>query len=99
MFKNKNKELEQERLARLQVEKQIAESKERLNKNLPGFRYDYNKLVEQYGLVHISRLNFDPIRGVWPSIEIQDCWPQVQKIKEERAKQVMKSEADGVVKS
>ena len=96
---NKNKGLsEQERLAKLQYEVQIKESKKRLNDNLPGFKYDYNKLVEQYGLVHIIRYNFDQARGFYATIEIQDVWPQVVKMKEERAKTVTKSEVDGVVK-
>jgi len=99
MFKNKNKGLsESERLQKMQIEKQIAESQKRLNDNLPGFKYDYNKLVEQYGLIHVIRYDFDQTRGFYATIEIQDVWPQVQKVKEERAKQVVKP-AEGVVKN
>ena len=91
--KDKNKGLsEEERLQKQQFEKIQLESMERLKRNLPQFRAEYNNLVEQYGLVHVIRYNFDPVRGMFASIEVQDCYEQVQQMK----KQVEKQEGNGV---
>ena len=93
--KDKNKGLsEEERLQKQQFEKAQLESMERLKRNLPQFRAEYNNLVEQYGLVHVIRYNFDPVRGVFASIEVQDCYEQVQNMKEQTKNQ----EGNGVIK-
>ena len=97
--KDKNEGLSEEnRLDKHQFEKARLESMERLKTNLPNFQKEYNNLVEEYGLVHVIRYNLTPERGVFATIEIQDCWPQVQEMKKKAEEMKQKDKGNGVIK-
>lgn len=99
---DKNKGLsESQRLTKAQMERKFKEemdaSEKRLKENLPGFQSQYSKLVKEYGLIHVVRYEFNPIRGFFATIQIQDCFHEVEATKK-REEELKKKQEGGVVK-
>ncbi len=74
----------------MKIKKEQEESAKRLEDNMPGFKADYNKLVEKYGIVHYAGMGFDNRRGVYPMLNLQECMKEVEAERTRRA---------GIVKS
>ncbi len=99
---DKNKGLnESQRLTKAQMERKYKDemeaSEKRLRENLPGFQKEYNEMVREYGLIHVIRYQFNPVRGFFATIEIQDCFHEVEAVKK-RDEEAKKQKEGGVVK-
>ena len=97
LHKDKNVGLsEQQRLQKAQFEAAQFESRKRLEENLPGFTNQYNLLIERFGLIHVVRYQFDPVRGLVAYIAIQDCHNEVETDRIKRAGII--KEKNGIIK-
>ena len=105
MFKKNNKAngkydglSEPQRLQMRQFEQKQLESKARFEEVLPKFRDAYNKLVKEFGCVHVGAIRVDRFRGIVPDIDIMDCYRQVQAQEEaEKGRAVMPEDKPEVV--